>query len=74
MSKVLNHSLNTNKQGSFTMNQDQFERLNHLSEKSLNENATPQEMREFSQLLNDWNLSVELNLFSGLHNNIFKRD
>lgn len=56
------------------MNQDQFERLNHLSEKSLNENATPQEIREFSQLLNDWNLSVELNLFSGLHNNIFKRD
>ena len=56
------------------MNQDEFERLNHLSEKSLNETATPQEMKEFSQLLNDWNLSVELNLFSGLHNNIFKSD
>jgi len=56
------------------MNQDEFERLNHLSEKALNETATPHEMKEFSQLLNDWNQSVELNLFSGLHNNIFKSD
>jgi len=56
------------------MNQDEFERLNHLSEKYLNETATPQEMKEFSKLLNDWNQSVELNLFNGLHNNIFKSD
>jgi hypothetical protein len=58
----------------FTINQDEFERLNHLSEKSLNETATPHEMIEFSQLLNDWNQSVELNLFNGLHNKIFNSD
>ena len=46
------------------MNQDEFERLNHLSEKALNETATPHEMNEFSQLLNDWNQSVEMNIFS----------
>ena len=56
------------------MNQDEFERLNRLSEKVINETVTPHEMKEFFQLLNDWNLSVELNLFSGLHNNIFKSD
>ncbi|WP_440874617.1 hypothetical protein [Thalassotalea sp. PLHSN55] len=56
------------------MNQDEFERLNHLSEKSLYKTATPNEMKEFSQLLNDWNQSVELNLFSGLHYDIFKND
>lgn len=58
----------------FTMNQDKFERLNHLSEKALNETATPHEMKEFSQLLNDWNQSVELNLFNGLNNKIFNTD
>ncbi|WP_257173763.1 hypothetical protein [Colwellia sp. M166] len=56
------------------MNQDEFDRLNHLSEKALQEMATDNELEEFSQLLNDWNLSVELNLFSGLHNNILKSD
>lgn len=58
----------------FTMNHDEFERLNHLSAKALNETATPNEMKEFSQLLNDWNQSVELNLFNGLHKNIFNSD
>ncbi|MGJ8694178.1 MAG: hypothetical protein ACSHW0_17050 [Thalassotalea sp.] len=56
------------------MNHDEFKRLNHLSEKALNETATPNEMKEFSQLLNDWNQSEELNLFNSSHKNIFNSD
>jgi len=56
------------------MNQDEFDRLNHLSEKALHETATPHEMKEFSQLLNDWNQSVELNVFSGIKSFISKSD
>jgi len=56
------------------MNQEEFDRLNHLSEKALQEMATPNELIEFSRLLNEWNQSVELNLFSGLKNIISKSD
>ncbi|NQZ82902.1 MAG: hypothetical protein HRT52_17975 [Colwellia sp.] len=50
------------------MNTDEFERLNFLSEKALNETATDPELKEFSHLLNSWNSSVELNLFGGFYN------
>ena len=70
----MNHSHNTDKQGMLIMNQDEFERLNHLSEKALNETATPHEMKEFSQLLNDWNQSIEMNVFSVLKSIISKSD
>ena len=49
------------------MNSYEFERLNFLSEKALNETATPHEITEFNTLLNEWNSSVELNLFGGYH-------
>jgi hypothetical protein len=46
-----------------TMDVTEFERLNHLSEKSLNDNATLHEMKEFEQLHSKWNKSEEFNLF-----------
>jgi uncharacterized protein YnzC (UPF0291/DUF896 family) len=46
------------------MNNDDFERLNFLSEKTLTETITQNELKEFIVLLNEWNLSVELNLFN----------
>ncbi|MFT5757012.1 MAG: hypothetical protein ACI9LM_001737 [Alteromonadaceae bacterium] len=49
------------------MTKDEFDRLNFLSEKSLNETATEPELKEFSQLLDAWNNSVELNLFGGFY-------
>jgi len=49
------------------MNTDEFERLNYLSEKSLNETATDVELKEFSQLLDTWNSSAELKLFGGYY-------
>ena len=53
----------------FFMNKDEFNRLNQLSEKALNETATDVEMREFTALLAIWNSSVELNLFGGFYLN-----
>jgi len=47
------------------MNTEEFERLNELSEKALNETANEQELREFSMLLKRWNTSAELRLFGG---------
>ena len=47
------------------MNHDDFERLNFLSEKAITETATNNELKEFNVLLNEWNLSVEFNLFNG---------
>ncbi|MCJ8318748.1 MAG: hypothetical protein MJK12_03890 [Colwellia sp.] len=46
------------------MNNIDFERLNFLSEKTLTETITPIELKEFKFLLNEWNLSAELNLFN----------
>jgi len=48
------------------MNQNDFERLNLLSEKSLLETITPDEFEELNQLMNDWNTSVEFNLVQGI--------
>jgi uncharacterized protein YnzC (UPF0291/DUF896 family) len=48
------------------MNMDEFERLNTLVEKAMNESATRNELKELNELLNDWNSSVELNFFNHL--------
>ena len=45
------------------MDANEFERLNYLSEKSLNDNANLREMKEFEQLHSKWNESEEFNLF-----------
>ncbi|MEW6982937.1 hypothetical protein AAD001_09835 [Colwelliaceae bacterium 6471] len=37
------------------MNHDEIERLDSLSEKAINNIATPNEIREFSKLLEQWN-------------------
>ncbi len=44
-----------------------FERLNTLSEKAMNDIATPHELKEFSQLLTTWNESTEYNVLHGLY-------
>ena len=48
------------------MNMDDYERLNYLSLKALNESATRNELEELTTLFEQWNLSVELNLFINL--------
>ena len=48
------------------MNMDEFERLNTLSEKAMNETASRNELKEFNELLAEWNASVEFNLLNGL--------
>ncbi|NQZ22469.1 MAG: hypothetical protein HRT53_10465 [Colwellia sp.] len=48
------------------MTTDEFARLNALSEKALNETASRNELREFNDLLDDWNNCVEFNLINGL--------
>lgn len=49
------------------METDDFERLNTLSEKAMNDIATPNELKEFSQLLTTWNESIEYNINQGLY-------
>jgi hypothetical protein len=44
------------------MTSDEFDRLNTLSEKALTETASRNELKEFNELLEDWNTSVEFNL------------
>jgi len=46
------------------MRNNDFERLNNLADKALNEVVTDNELKEFSRLLNVWNESTELNLYS----------
>lgn len=41
------------------MNDDDTERLNYLSEKNVNETITPDELKELSALLKEWNLLAE---------------
>jgi len=47
------------------MNAQEFERLNYLSEKSINDNddVSPREMNEFVKLHDIWTKSEEFNLF-----------
>jgi hypothetical protein len=47
------------------MSLEEFERLNELSEKALNETASEAELKEFSALLASWNASAELRLYGG---------
>lgn len=46
------------------MDNDDFERLNFLSEKAIIKTATKNELKEFNILLNEWNSSEEFNLFN----------
>ena len=43
------------------MNMGQFERLNALPEKAINDSLTPIELEEFNKLLTFWNQSTEYN-------------
>ena len=47
------------------MTSKEFERLNALAEKALNEVATGYELEELSLLLSLWNEAVEFNQLSG---------
>jgi hypothetical protein len=49
------------------MNKEQFERLNALSEKAINDCITPIELEEFNKLLTSWNQSTEYNLLQCIH-------
>ena len=49
------------------MTDDDLERLNTLTDKALSETMTGSELREFNELLTDWNDSIALELFSGHH-------
>lgn len=49
------------------MNREQFNRFNRLSEKILNETATPYEVKEFNYLLKEWNQSTEFNFMNRVH-------
>jgi hypothetical protein len=48
------------------MTTDDFSRLNSLSEKAMNETASRNELKEFNELLDEWNDCVEFNLLNGL--------
>lgn len=47
------------------MKKEDFERLNMLSEKAINDIVSPNELEEFNQLLNVWNELTEYNLLQG---------
>jgi hypothetical protein len=49
------------------MTTDDFDRLNILADKVLNDSATDNELKDFSQLLSVWSISTSLNLFNGHH-------
>jgi hypothetical protein len=49
------------------MNTEQFERLNTLSEKAINDTATINELEEFNHLLIAWNQSTEYNLLQATY-------
>ena len=49
------------------MEKEQFERLNALAVKAINDTATPKELEEFEQLLIAWNQSTEYNLLQGIY-------
>ena len=49
------------------MNQMDFDRLNFLSEKTISDKITPNELNEFKLLIKTWNTSFELNLVNSLY-------
>ena len=50
------------------MTNDEFERMNNLSEKAIQDLASDEELKEFKELVSDWNGSVHFNLYNGLSN------
>ncbi|WDE09491.1 hypothetical protein [Thalassomonas haliotis] len=48
------------------MSKDEFERMNLLSEKALHQTASSVEMEEFHQLLQQWNVSNDINIAGNL--------
>jgi len=44
------------------MTPDQYERINTLSEKAINHTASLDDLKEFNELLDDWNDFEESNL------------
>jgi hypothetical protein len=49
------------------MGNEEFERLNMLSEKAINDCLTPIELEEFNKLLTSWNQSTEYNLLQYIY-------
>jgi len=49
------------------MKQNDYDRLTYLSEKSLYEKISIEELEEFNQLMDDWSQSTEFNLLQGFH-------
>mgnify|MGYP005988158201 CR=1 FL=1 len=47
------------------MKQEEFDRLNTLSEKAINNILSPIELNEFKHLVTIWNESIEYNLLQG---------
>lgn len=44
------------------MNQHDFDRLSSIFERSFVDKITPDELKEFNQLIDDWSTSTEFNL------------
>jgi hypothetical protein len=57
---LFNHEV---KKEYYSMDAQEFERLNYLSEKSIDDNVSLREMNEFKQLHEKWTKSEEFNLF-----------
>jgi len=49
------------------MNQNDFDRLSFISKKSLVEIITPDELKEFKQLIDEWSASTEFTLLEGFN-------
>lgn len=49
------------------MTQKNFERLNFLSEKSVNDTITFRELIEYKKLIDDWNSAFELDQLKDLY-------
>ena len=49
------------------MNQNDFDRLSLISEKSLVSKVTSDELKEFKQLIDDWSESSEFNFLRGFN-------
>ena len=49
------------------MNQNDFDRLNFISKKSLVDTITSDELKEFKQLIDEWSASTEFKLLEGFN-------
>lgn len=50
------------------MTNDEFERMNTLSLRAINNAASENELKEFNKLVESWSASVEFNLNNGITN------